>query len=390
MSSVAPKLAVLIAAAALYFAFFGMPGSNEPKEEWNEVASQAPDAPSIAFTPIPAEPNADAPLYFQPAPAADGRPIKLDQLESLACAECHTDIAGEWSRSLHALAWEDQRFQDAIAKKRKPQSCQGCHIPNPILHGAIGRKPSPRADTPLGEVSEDKLTHNPRHFGVSCISCHGASDGAMLGPIESSPDNEISGAHASRKHDAFGGKLGDALCIACHRTNVGPVIGIAKDFESTRQADKGLSCVGCHMAPVERSNASGLNEDGTKWSSPVRKGRSHELQTPRDPRYLALAFGLEAERTSEGAKLIITNQAGHRVPGLRDRFMTFTVSTLDRQGVILGQTEHVIETDNYLAVDARLEITVVGKDATRIAVHATHTWDGVPKPVTFIERQFEL
>jgi hypothetical protein len=215
----------------------------------------------------------------------------------------------------------------------------------------------------------------------------------MLGPFESSPDQELSEAHASRQDPAFllGSPAQDTLCINCHRTTVGPVIGIAKGYELTDQADKGLSCIGCHFAPVERAHAAGNAPDGMPWSAPVRKGRSHALQTPRDPYYLSLAFGLTAETTERGATLTIKNQAAHRVPGLRTRSMTFRVTAFDAAGATLGQGEHRIASDDFLDIDDAASIAVPFTGlATRLRVRAWHAWEGVDEPLRFIDRDVEL
>jgi len=328
-----------------------------------------------------------------PAPADDGRPDALENADQLACAGCHATIVDEWAGTLHAMAWVDERYQTAMQKKRKPASCQGCHIPEPIFDGAIGRKLRPRAETegPRPDTRAEALAWNPRHFGISCVTCHQAPDGAMLGPYASSTEDEISGAHASRQHEAFGGTLANALCINCHRTNVGPVIGIAKDFETTRQAEKGLSCVGCHMAPVERSMASGKDKEGKPWVAPVREGRSHALQTPRDPVFLAEAFGLDARRSKVGIDLVVTNQAGHRLPGLRTRSMTFTVTGYNEAGEAVAQIEREYASDAYLPVDG---VSLISLESTRtihtVGVRAVHDWHGVDEPVTFIDERLEL
>ncbi|MFT6041051.1 MAG: hypothetical protein ACI9C2_001218 [Gammaproteobacteria bacterium] len=308
----------------------------------------------------------------------------LDGWESMECVECHREIASEWASTLHAQAWIDQRYQDAIAEKRRPQSCYGCHIPQPLQLSPFGGKPRPR--NPETTPSDEAL-----HYGISCLSCHLGPDDTMLGPYESDPDNEISPAHKSMKGEAFGGTLGDALCINCHRTNVGPVIGIAKDFEVTRQADKGLSCVGCHMSQVERSAAIETLEDGTTKHSPVRLGRSHALQTPRDPKFLAEAFGLDARLTDTGAELLITNQAAHRIPGLKTRSMTFVVQALDVDGKVLGEASLLIDSRAYLPVDGLLPIDIASATApAKLQVTATHDWIGVEAPVEFVNKALEL
>jgi hypothetical protein len=318
-----------------------------------------------------------APLHI-PAPAPDGRPKMLEGWESMDCVECHKEIAQEWAGTLHALAWVDERYQEAIANKRRPQSCHGCHIPQPLNLRPLGGKPRPR--NPNAEVPEETL-----HTGISCISCHQGPEGEMLGPFA---DAEPTDAHASKQGAAFGeGTLADAICINCHRTNVGPVIGIAKDFETTRQADKGLSCVGCHMSAVDRPAALVPQEDGSLLASQVRRGRSHALQTPRDPDFLAGAFGLEARLTATGAELLITNQAGHRVPGLKTRSMTFTVTLIDAD----GESTHLIDSRSYLPVDGTIAIAIEAKTPpTKLHVKATHLWAGVKGPVVFIDKSLNL
>jgi hypothetical protein len=339
----------------------------------------------------PAVVEEELPAPHIPAPADDGRPKELEGWESIGCAECHEQIASEWASTLHATAWVDERYQDAIAKKRRPASCYGCHIPQPLNLRPFGGKPRPR-DPEAALAEGQEYPDETRHHGISCMSCHLGPEGVMLGPYASSPENEISPKHASAKGEAFGdGPLADALCINCHRTNVGPVIGIAKDFEVTRQADKGLSCVGCHMSPMDRSAAFVPQEDGTVIASPIRRGRSHALQTPRDPIFLATAFGLDTRKVSEGAELLISNQAAHRVPGLKSRSMTFQVQALDAGGEVLGEASLTIDSRAYLPVDGVLPLVVESSEPpAKLWVRATHDWDGVKVPVQFIDKLIEL
>src|SRR5262249_44287794 len=142
-----------------------------------------------------------------------------------------------------------------------------------------------------------------------------------LGPREMSTN-----AHASKKSEAFVGGGSNALCIGCHRVNIGPVVGVAKDFEQAHLAEQGKSCVGCHTAPVEQAfaNAPPGASNGDAADPPKRQGRSHALQTPRDPTFLARAFEITAR--SAGGKTIVTlkNAAGHRVPGLIGKKIEFS------------------------------------------------------------------
>ena len=213
----------------------------------------------------------------------------------------------------------------------------------------------------------------------------------MLGPYESGPGNEISSAHDSRQGENFvEGPGRDALCINCHRTNVGPVIGIAKDFEVTRQADLGRSCVGCHMPEVERPHAVVTQDDGSLYTAPVRKGRSHVLLTPRDPGFLAKAF--ELERLPGAVGLLVSNNAGHRVPGLKTRSMTFRVTALAADGSELGTGEGRIDADEHLAVDGSLRVPVDtgGRAAVSLRVLGLHEWIGPEEPQVFLDETLAL
>lgn len=311
-------------------------------------------------------------LLLPPEPVDDGNPAHVGDLSGLDCATCHATIAEEWAGTRHATAWIDERYQEELAGKRRPQSCHGCHIPEPMHLGTLGRKPAPRAD-------ED----DPHAFGVTCNSCHQGPDGAMLGPWGAETD-----AHASAVGESFtSAAASNQLCISCHRTTIGPVIGIAKDFEVTGQEGKGLSCVGCHMRPVERPAAIVDGEAGA-----VREGRSHALQTPRDPRFAALAFGLSARVDGGEIVVVVANQAGHRVPGLTTRSFLFRVDVQAADGSSLGTGELDITNRAYLPADGTHEIRVQpdGGEPARIHVTAHHTTPGVAAPIAILDRLLAL
>lgn len=299
-----------------------------------------------------------------PAPIADGRIAKSPHVDGISCTRCHQEIAQEWSQTLHALAWLSEPYQEEIADKQRPQGCWGCHIPE-ALHregGEIGQKPPARADQ--------------RELGIWCETCHLGPDGSILGPYGAPTD-----AHRSVKHENFvdGGSV--ALCSSCHSTNIGPVIGIAKDFASSNKAAKELSCVGCHMQPVERPIANPTEAGQPAY--PPRKGRSHALQTPRDPRFLAQAFALDAR--VEGGKTIVrvANRAGHRVPGLLGREMHFAIE--GRAGsAALAPARIDIDHRAFLPVDGVKEVALDGA-ADSVRVVATHEDPRLDEPVQFLE-----
>ena len=281
----------------------------------------------------------------EPVPAVALRPERLEEIGEYECASCHTAVANEWAITAHATAWVDELYQEALAEKKRPQSCYGCHAPQPVLAGEKLRRPRSR--------EED------RHLGVSCEACHVAADGAVLGPRGTEVD-----AHPSRLSEHVSGTGSSAVCVTCHATNIGPVIGIAKDFVETKRAERGESCVGCHMAPVERAWADG---EGV----PVRQGRSHLIQTPRDPGFLRRAFEVSWDAAGGAGRVVLRNLAGHRVPGLIGRELRFTARVTDAAGQVVDEAELVIDANTYLPVDGtrELPLTKAGAEVHLVGVH---------------------
>jgi hypothetical protein len=295
----------------------------------------------------------------KPAPAIAIQPSQKDR--PAQCASCHAAVVEEWASTAHAVAWLDEDYQKELADKRKPETCYGCHIPKPLLQGKLESKPAFRDDD--------------RHLGITCESCHLGPDGKMLGP-RGTPTS----AHPSQVSSAFVEDRSNALCASCHRFNIGPVVGIAKDFEQGQLAARGMSCLGCHAADVEMQFASASGGE----DPPVRKGKSHAIQTPRDPAFLRRAFELAFQ--VRGAQTVVTveNRAGHRVPGLIGRWIEFEARGTDAQGKALGAGKLKLDTSAYLPLDKSLEIVLEGAAAS---VHVTgrHFDPRAKEPVVFVD-----
>lgn len=315
-----------------------------------------------------------------PAPVADGRPAELDGWKELSCANCHAQIAAEWASSQHASAWVSTRYQEEILEKSRPESCHGCHAPEPLFkanaEGAPPQKPKPR-DLAKRTGTERDLD---AHFGVTCATCHLAHDGSMLGPFGAK-----NGAHASTQHALFTADSKSELCIACHATSIGPVIGIAKDFVDTDQAAKGKSCVACHMQPLERPIA----EQKDHAAFPVRAGRSHALQTPRDPSFLRRAFAFRAEARDGQVVVIVANECGHRVPGLIDREIALAAELLDGASAVTARGSIVIQKNSSLPADGKIEIALAGQ-GVRVKLHGLHEAPGFADKVSFLDETIEV
>jgi hypothetical protein len=249
------------------------------------------------------------------------------------CGKCHTEIHAEWQDRAHAKAWTDPIYQAALKDKKRPELCYPCHIPTLVLD-KLGSRPGTRDDL--------------REEGVTCVSCH-KRDGAMHGPFGAKTD-----AHPSEKNPAFTDAGSTMLCASCHRTKIGPVLPVAKDFEEAKMAEQGKSCVGCHMVEVERHLAVSM-----VTGQPVgekRKGRKHDVLGPNDPEFCGKAFRITARTDGKDAVLMVENEAGHRVPGLTLRKFVFAVRCLDGSNKALGDgARFEISSENELLATEKRE-----------------------------------
>ncbi|MCP3916054.1 MAG: hypothetical protein GY711_10900 [bacterium] len=322
----------------------------------------------LAASQDPAEPKGTDHEAWLARTHSDGRLIRLEDTSGNDCIRCHEEVGEQWRHGTHASAWQDEHYQKELKGIRKKQKCWGCHVPQPLAAQGFPQRPEPRAEN--------------RHLGIDCVACHQDADGeTILGPWGHRTD-----AHPTKKSELFDDQGDSAMCVACHATSIGPVIGIAKDFVDTDQPDLGLSCIGCHMPALEHRVAN--DPDGVKEYE-VRRGRSHRLMTPRDPEFLRSAFRMKAKRADGKAVLTISNETGHRVPGLMKRALVFKIKLFDAGGKLVGEAEHTIDNRSYLPVEEELAISVEG-EGTSLVVIGLHEAPGFKRPMEFLDRTFEL
>ncbi|MEE8148503.1 MAG: multiheme c-type cytochrome [Longimicrobiales bacterium] len=295
-----------------------------------------------------------------PDPAVLLRPAVLTELEDLSCGECHARVVEEWASTAHALSWLDEVYQESIGRRRRPELCHACHIPGPLLTGEKPGRPAAR---------EASL-----HLGVSCDTCHLASDGAILGAGSSETD-----AHVTRRSEFLSGAGLNELCASCHSTSIGPVIGIAKDFVASEQARRGRSCVGCHMAALESTG------DDAEVGPVIR---SHSLQTPRDPAFLRRAFALSLTVEGRVSRIAIANTAGHRVPGLIGRKIRFEAQALDSEGQELATGSLTIDVRAHIPVDGNIVLELAA-GAASVTVEGWHLDPRSAEEVRFLSLTLE-
>jgi len=301
-----------------------------------------------------------------------GRSHYLEDITGDDCIRCHTAIGEEWRSTTHATAWIDEPYQKELKSVRRKKSCYGCHIPEPMAGQDLESRPTPRGTM--------------KHLGVHCTSCHQDTDGTtVLGPfgLETS-------AHPTKKSELFDHGDNSALCIACHRTSIGPVIGVAQDFVDTEQAEFGLSCVECHMPGLRRPIA---NREEGKEGEPyeTRRSTDHRLMTPRDPVFMRKAFILEAEKKDGTVTFSIENKIGHRVPGLLERKIHFECEIFDAAGDSIGKSKHTIDNRAFLPAEETHDIVLEeAAKAVRLVVEGIHEAPGAKKPDTFFEKTYSL
>lgn len=278
------------------------------------------------------------------------------------CGECHKAIFKEWQESTHSRAWTNEVYQKKLKEKKEasktkaePKVCYNCHVPQGVLN-RLGKKPRARKDT------------SNFHEGITCVSCH-EKGGVIHGPYGSKTD-----AHPVEKDPVFSSKNVVTLCQSCHNTKIGPVLKVAKDFLESGLAEKGKSCIGCHMQEVERHIA--VNALG-KPVGEKRKGRKHDILGPRDTKFLASAFKLGSKRNGKDIEVIVTNEAGHKVPALTLRKFVFHVRQLDQKGEELAHGKFELHHENLLKVLEKRHFPFSFKEGARkVEIRGEHVFEG--------------
>lgn len=235
------------------------------------------------------------------------------------CANCHTNIANQWERSAHALAWSDPAFLRET-EERSIEDCLPCHAARPLL------------EQPPGEPAA--LRDHDRQFGVECRTCHQLGE-AYVGPHESRL-----GPHPV---------VQDSVRLPCS-----DFCGICHEMEAEEHTERylsaessGLSCAQCHMPTYRERLTQGhlLSHIHPKRSvhdhafpvwSPVVSAGAVEIGRPTT----TVTAGQPIE-----VSLTLTNRgAGHRIPtgeyGYRE--LRVAVELRNRDGRTVGQAHQAV------------------------------------------------
>ncbi|MBL8842599.1 MAG: hypothetical protein JNL90_13850 [Planctomycetes bacterium] len=239
-----------------------------------------------------------------------GTAVPADLSSSTSCRACHADVWDEWASSWHAQSFTDPLV---LAKEQsdnfRKQECIPCHAPAPVFESGLGK------ERVIERFSE-------RELGVDCLSCH-RNYGTIVGP--GTPSSGAANAPCAPIADAR--LASPALCAPCHNQHL-----TVDEWEASSYPKAGVTCLDCHMQPVERTNG-----DGT-----TRRGRSHRFPGGHDLETLHKAFTLrtEIQEGANGGKVLVvllTNSgAGHNFPAdARHRALDLVVTLQQHDGIEL-------------------------------------------------------
>ena len=196
---------------------------------------------------------------------------------SKQCKECHTEVFDEWYGSHHQIAYTNPEVRQLSDDFRK-EECMDCHLPRPLAVTGFGKRTLPRRT----------------HFdeGVSCITCHLAPDGGIVGRNDR--------PEVPCQPQASTDFLMVDSCASCHNQH-----GTTDQFRASHFAQQGNDCATCHMPEVQR-----YRKDGSK-----RMGRKHAWDGCHDPVTLKSASNFVTSHVGNELVLSLTNNgAGHNFP----------------------------------------------------------------------------
>ncbi|HEY5673896.1 MAG TPA: multiheme c-type cytochrome [Malonomonas sp.] len=369
------KRFVIFLMLALPFALFtgcGLPKtSSEPptvtvadtvKQPELVAATDAEKAASSA-TVAAAETKVEVPQNFEPG----------DFESPEKCANCHRDIYNDWSKSMHAMAWEDKWYQpDYMLAHQQTNGatdtlCGACHAPIAARTGLL-----PPADGSKFDATSRR--------GISCDFCHtvtGVSQMFNMGHISEPGNTKIGprGDGRSLYHEVKNTGLHTKadFCGSCHMV-IHPATGTHiidtwDDWKNNEYGKQNITCQDCHMSPGPgvnntpgRASLMGKQREDLAFhgfiggSSYVQDQMGHPEQAEMSREFLRAAAEVNlAQQVKDDGTLELTVDvhnvgAGHKIPTGTTyiRIMWLQVEVTDNAGNLVYSSGQV---DNKNHVD---------------------------------------
>ncbi|MDG5468702.1 multiheme c-type cytochrome [Deltaproteobacteria bacterium IMCC39524] len=322
------------------------------------------------------ETKAATPQLFKPGAFEDPK----------VCSTCHRDIYNEWSKSMHAYAWEDKWYQpDFLLAHQQTDGatdvlCGACHAPIAARTGLL-----PPADGSKFDAASLR--------GISCDFCHtvsGVSNMYNMGHV-SAPGNVKIGPRGDGKslyHKVKNTKIHTQadFCGSCHMV-IHPATGTHiidtwDDWKNNEYGKQGIRCQDCHMTPTPgitkspgRAALMGKPRENLAFhgfiggSSYAQDEMGNHEQAELSREFLRAAAEVKlAEKITDDGTLELTVDvhnvgAGHKIPTGTTyiRIMWLQIEVVDSEGKLV-YSSGMVDDKNYVDPNA-VFFRVLFKDA---------------------------
>lgn len=305
-----------------------------------------------------AEIKAERPDLFTPGDFEDPK----------VCSTCHRDIYNEWSKSMHAYAWEDKWYQpDYLLAHQQTDGatdllCGACHAPIAERTGLL-----PPADGSRFDEASRR--------GISCDFCHTVTGAEKMfnmghlsepGEIKRGPRGDGRSLYHEVKFTEIHTKAN--FCGSCHMvihpTTGTHIIDTWEDWKNNEYGKQGIRCQDCHMTPTPavvkrpgRAALMGKVRENLAFhgfvggSSYVQDELGHKEQAEMSRQFLRAAAKLELETdiTVDGTLELTVEVhnvgAGHKIPTGTPyiRIMWLQIEVVDSAGRLVYSSGDIDE-----------------------------------------------
>lgn len=228
------------------------------------------------------------------APLSQDEEPAMPEGEVKQCAECHLDIADQWSHSPHAHAYDDPYFQESWTGTGNTDECLACHttgfqastgeyqaegVACESCHSTVSAEHPPeivpvKADTDYcgschtTTLSEWRKTGHAA-VGVGCMDCHNPHSQKNL---FEDPDEMCLNCHQAEDMDVYLEDLHvqqDIGCVDCHALVIPPDVAPDDGIVPTGHAFEitPATCVACHTDALHAGFSLPGYENGAKAAS---------------------------------------------------------------------------------------------------------------------------